>query len=465
VRTTIRSLVVAILTLFGSVLVGLASTITSAVTLAATALIVPGTGDPDPGAIGHYEANAIAYYISPTTASCATTCNPVGIPYDAQFAPLGLIFPGWGGLNGATWNVSVQSGVTSLNSAVVDQLSTDPTGDIAIFGYSQGAAVASIEKTNLADVTNKSQFAFVLIGNIERPNGGLWERLAALGTVPILNVTTGLPTPTDTGIQTTDIAFQYDGVADFPEYPINILGDLNAIGGFEYIHGDYLNPTTKNPGALPYGYTPATLAAAIANPANQQVVGDTTYITIPATSLPILYPFENLAAATGTLVLVAPIVNLIQPALQVLIETGYNRTNYGQPTPFELIPPINPITLTTQLIAAGQEGVNNAVSNLGTMTIVPLPPFPDSPSTPASTTPVTAPEVSATSTTTTVKALNTSTPTNTLGATNSASSKPVTLSGVGSDLHQLTTALTTPPTKTPTTAGTRSGTSSKARAH
>ena len=85
----------------------------------------------------------------------------------------------------------------------------------------------------------------MLIGNPNRPNGGLFERLALLGTVPILDATFGQPTPTDTGIQTTDIAFQYDGVADFPTYPINLLADLNALAGFAYIHGTYLAPNAK----------------------------------------------------------------------------------------------------------------------------------------------------------------------------------------------------------------------------
>jgi PE-PPE domain len=197
--------------------------------------------------------------------------------------------------------------------------------------------------------------------------------------VPILDATFGIPTPTDTApagqTNTTDIAFQYDGVADFPEYPVDGLADLNAVAGFAYVHGDYLLPDGAAPtGTLPYGYTPTTLQDAIDNPANRQVYGDTTYVTIPATSLPLLYPLEDLAAATGTSLLVTPFIDLTQPALQVLIEIGYNRANYGAPTPFALIPPINPITLTSQLIAATQEGVNDALSNLGNPTPVPLPP-------------------------------------------------------------------------------------------
>ena len=61
-----------------------------------------------------------------------------------------------------------------------------------------------------------------------------------------------------------------DGVADFPLYPINLLADLNAAAGFWYTHGSYLAPDGRNPDELPNGLTPSELAAAIADPANQQ---------------------------------------------------------------------------------------------------------------------------------------------------------------------------------------------------
>src|ERR1700750_1108635 len=107
-----QSVLVALASLLGVALLTVATPITSAVPLAATALIVPGTGEPDPGAIAGLEANAVKYYIVPGTAdytaSCpATACNPVGVPYIAQFWPFPI--PGWGGLNGAKWNVSVAS--------------------------------------------------------------------------------------------------------------------------------------------------------------------------------------------------------------------------------------------------------------------------------------------------------------------------------------------------------------------
>jgi PE-PPE domain len=490
-RARIRSIVVAILALLACALIGLASTITSALTLAATALIVPGTGTPNPNVITGYEPNAVNYYIAPTTVSCQVTCSTVGIPYIAQFWP--FPFAGWGGLSGAKWNVSVASGVTSLNSALINELSNNPTGDVVIFGYSQGATVAGIEKSTLANVANKSQYSFVLIGNPQRPNGGIFERFAFLGTVPILDATFGNPTPTNTGIATTDIAFQYDGVSDFPEYPIDVLADLNAIAGFAYIHGTYLTPNSNAPDELPDGYTPAELQAAINNPANRQTYGDTTYITIPTTTLPLLQPLIQLGTATGTTALVTPIVDLISPALRVLIDLGYNpNANPGIPTPFQLIPPVNPLALASNLITAGEQGVQAALGDLGTTPPVPLT-TPTTPTpitlsplaastlkTPLATTPkVTTPTVTTpTVTTPTVTTPTVTTPTVTTplvsklpASTNSdptSATKPAPpkfLSVVGSDLHHLFAAFSDPTTHQAATAANSGTTPSSKHVH
>lgn len=102
-------------------------------------------------------------------------------------------------------------------------MATNPGSRVVIFGYSQSSDIATILKAQLgSDPT---------IGNTNRPDGGLFTRFPGLH-LPILNITFNPPsTPTDTGYATTDIAFQYDPIADFPQYPPNILADLNAVAG------------------------------------------------------------------------------------------------------------------------------------------------------------------------------------------------------------------------------------------
>jgi hypothetical protein len=342
------------------------STVTVAVTLAATALIVPGTGVSNPAVVSGYMENAVDYYVAPTTESCAAVCTAVPVPYTAQFWP--FPFEGWGGLSGAKLDESVASGVAQLTSDLVGTYRPTAESPVVIFGYSQGATVASREKSQLSKLSaaDQSNIEIVLIGNPNRPNGGLFERLAMFGTVPILDATFGLPTPTDTDMSTVDIAFQYDGVADFPLYPLNLLATLNAAAGFWYIHGGYLAPDGRHPDELPNGLTPEELAAAIADPANRQQYGDTTYILVPTPNLPLLQPIRDLGRLTGTEFLTTPLTDLIEPALRVLIETGYDRSlPYGAPAPARLIPLVNPITLTVDLVDAVGQGIRDALQNIG----------------------------------------------------------------------------------------------------
>ena len=83
VRAVFRSIVVAILALAGVVVIGVASTITAAITLAANpvALIMGGTGRPNPDP--EYVENVEKYYNNPFS-SCtpAATCveTPSSLP-------------------------------------------------------------------------------------------------------------------------------------------------------------------------------------------------------------------------------------------------------------------------------------------------------------------------------------------------------------------------------------------------
>ncbi len=360
-RTTLTT----VLALLVAVIVTVATALSLAVALAATALIVPGTGTPNANIVGDYRENARDYYISPFNPACteATDCVLQGIDYPAQFWPIPL--PGWGGLSGAKWDVSTGEGLANLNSTLVNTLVQKPGEPVVMFGYSQGGNIVSRQKRNLSYLPkDQTYLSFVMIGNANRPNGGLFERLAFLGHVPILDATFGLPAPTDTcgHICATDIAFRYDGVADFPLYPLNLLAVANAIAGFWYVHGTYLAPNANSdPGELPDDYTPEELAEQLADEDNWQDHGDTRYITIPTKTLPIMRPFLEFANATGTGFLIKPLVKLLSPVLEVLIETGYDRTlSFGVPAPFRLIPRINPITLARDVIEALGQGFRDA---------------------------------------------------------------------------------------------------------
>jgi hypothetical protein len=412
-RSVTRSIVVAILTALAALVIGVMSSLTTAVTASigltaaqVRAIIVPGTGTPDPYAPDrqNYLPNAMNYYVNPG-GDCGTAapadCPPyTGVSYYATFWPIPL--PGWGGLEGQKWNVSVGQGVEHLG----DAYETIPAGDtVTIFGYSQGATVANIFKTaHPQDSTahpGEPLTNYFFIGDPQRPSGGFFERLAFLGTVPILDATFGQPASTDTcdegtRVCATDFALTYDGVADFPQWLANPVAVLNAVAGFQYIHGTYLAPDSGEPATdTPYGYTPEEIQDYIddaqapggcdaGNPNYcQRVPGsDTRYITLPARYLPLYQPFIDIGDATGTSALIVPVTDFLSPFTQTLIETGYDRTDYSKPQPGTLLPPktFNPIKTAVDLVNDIPEGINMALTP-GRTPLPGSPPLPATPST------------------------------------------------------------------------------------
>jgi hypothetical protein len=286
-----------------------------------------------------------------------------------------------------TFNVSVAKGVQSLEEQLTILKPLLGPGDkLVIAGYSQGARVVSIAKMKYVNGewgSLPTPDAFVFIGNPNRPNGGLLSRLGFLGYIPILNVTTGQPTPTGPtpafpdGIPTEDWAIRWEGIADWPTFMLNPLAVANSILGFYYDHGTYLAfNADSDPGETPAGYTVDEWEAITANPqdypaiVNIQYYGDTTYYTITPKTLPLVRPL-HLIPLIGK-----PIADLFEPALRVIIEeTGYARwIPFGAPVGTGTIPFFNPITLFLKLIPAIFIGINNFLANFGLATEIPLSP-------------------------------------------------------------------------------------------
>src|SRR5690242_6822782 len=122
-RSIARTMIVGILTALAALVIGVMQSLTTAVTAslgltALHAIIVPGTGTPDPYAADrqNYLNNVMNYYVNPGGNCGSTTPSNcpgyTGVRYDATFWPIPL--PGWGGLDGEKWNVSVASGVAGL---------------------------------------------------------------------------------------------------------------------------------------------------------------------------------------------------------------------------------------------------------------------------------------------------------------------------------------------------------------
>ncbi|MCW2514106.1 MAG: PE-PPE-like protein [Mycobacterium sp.] len=376
-RRTTRSIGVVLISIVAALGLVVGSAFSAALAFGAvTALIVPGTGTHNilpPNAVTGYKENAANRYINESGVPCSSTdgCNLQGVDYPASFFPVGFI-PGWcPGYSCDTWNQSVGTGVTNLNTALTTALGTG-TDPIIIFGYSQGGAVVSREMYDIPD-SAKSRVSVVTIGNINNPLG-LWSRLSFLPTIPGLDISFGPQLPTNNGVTSTNYSFQYDPVGDAPQYWGNAFAVLNALAAFVYVHGYYLDPTSNAPTAsLPYGYSDATLANAISN-TTKRTYGDASFVLIPQQgALPLYQPIVDLGKQFGISALVNPLVALVNPLTKLLVDLGYDRaTNPGIARTLSLLPfnpfAINPIQFAGQVVQAIVQGVQDALAGGASLT-------------------------------------------------------------------------------------------------
>ncbi|WP_445166480.1 PE-PPE domain-containing protein [Mycolicibacterium sp. Dal123E01] len=336
----------------------LAGALTAPPTRAATAIIMGTTFIPD-SAQPKYVYGAMEYFIKPTTLCGVQACTVAPVATPEQFWPLS----GWQDM---TINESIAQGLGIVDDALLTELATG-SDLIVAFGDSQSSTILTLEKDRLADLldSQKARLIFVLVANPNRPNGGLLERIAPFN-IPFVDLHGSGATPTDTGIKTIDIACQYDGIADFPRYPLNIFAVLNLIAGAA-IHSSYITG--------PIEYTEQELDDASESPGNQQVRGDTVYITIPAKQLPLVVPLRAFGKWSGLSMVTTPLADLAEPTLRVLVELGYDRTiPFGEPAKFGLFPRVEPAALAFDLSSAVRSGIDSALTDVGVRTPPAAPP-------------------------------------------------------------------------------------------
>ncbi len=249
----------------------------------------------------------------------------------------------FGGIRDSFIDDSIVAGGDLLDAALADTLarnaqSGDPDAPIVVFGYSQSAVIATQLKRRLSEAVARGDtpppVTFVVIGNLARPNGGIYARFAGQ---QLPGWTMSGATPTDTAFRTIDVARQYDFFADFPQDGSNLLAVANAAMGAVYAHG-YMS-VTLNPEDP--RYNPGTVV---------QTYGDTTYYFIPAEHLPLLQPLWDLGVSPDELA-------AIEPELRALIEQGYDRSiPFGQPTEAETDAQLDPVDIRAALGAAAAVG-------------------------------------------------------------------------------------------------------------
>ncbi|WP_343599117.1 PE-PPE domain-containing protein [Mycobacterium sp.] len=309
-------------------------------------LVMGGTGQPIPGT--DYVDEVSTTYIAPTTPFPGQPVFPdttyPGALANGLFTPEQL-YP-LTGVNSLPLDTSVSEGVTILNNSIQANLTAGEGS--TVFGSSQSAIISSLEMEALDPSGTPSTLPvnFVFIGSEMNPNGGILERFAGLDATS-LGINFYGATPADS-FTTVSYMAEYDGFADFPRYPIDLLSDLNAFLGVEDVT---------------YPVTPAQLATAIELPTSGAT--ETTYYMIPTDGLPLA---ETLR---GIPIIGNPIADLLQPDLTYLVNLGYGDPLYGYstspaniPTPFGLFPSLTDFEQLPGLLVSGTEqGVHNFIGD------------------------------------------------------------------------------------------------------
>lgn len=287
------------------------------------ALIMGGSGTPIPSET--YIQNAFLKYVqqnSPEGTIPQQLVTPEGL-YPITPYPYVKVLP---------LSVSVDQGNQILYDEILQQIEAGNT--VTVFGYSQSAIISSLVmdpenagcvNTPTCGIDPDTPINFVLIGNEMNPNGGFLSRFPGLN-LPSLGIPFYGGTPEDS-FPVANYMLEYDGFADFPQYPINFLADLNAALGIAFVHGTYLNLTQEQ------------IDAAIELPTSTETQ---KYYVIPTADLPLVQPIR-LIPLIGD-----PIADLLEPALRVLVNLGYGDPKYGWSqgtanveTPFGFIPDVD----------------------------------------------------------------------------------------------------------------------------
>ncbi|WNG85288.1 PE-PPE domain-containing protein [Mycobacterium sp. ITM-2016-00317] len=186
--------------------------------------------------------------------------------------------------------VGESDGLRALRSAI--KTSTGPT---VVLGYSQGALIAAdwlAENEDASDRPSPEDLSFVLFGNSLRKYGGVR---------PAYDIDPPMP---NSDYHVTDIAIEYDGAADFPDDPFNLLALANAFAGFQYVHI--------------YGYEDVDLEN------DEKLVwtdGNVTYVLIRQQNIPLLEPLRRLG--------LHELADQLNGPLKEIIDSAYDRDYPG----------------------------------------------------------------------------------------------------------------------------------------
>lgn len=255
------------------------------------------------------------------------------------------VLPPGSNLVSPTVGESVVTGMDNLDTAI-----RSTTNDPAVaVGLSEGALVVGAERARLAhDPTAPppDQLSFAFFGDPGSKHAFGESLLTALfrpGTfVPVLDYT--VREPVESQYDTTRVVAAYDGIADYPDRPANLLAMLNAAIGAALVH----TPVAfASPGQVP--------PQNIRTTTNSRGATTTTYL-VPSQHLPLTLPLRYLGMPGAT-------VDQIDEALQPMVDAGYARNDDASSAPIA-VEPVNGLDPLDGLDPATRADVDNFLNQI-----------------------------------------------------------------------------------------------------
>jgi hypothetical protein len=193
---------------------------------------------------------------------------------------------------------SVNIGVTNITAATNAALAgLGPGEHVTIVGLSAGALVADEYLRRLVDsgqpLPDKSQLNFVVVADGSR----VWLNRDNYNRI----LDYRFQAPPQTKYDTTVVTGEYDGFADFPDRPWNVIADMNALAGTIVVHV----PTVF----ADLSTVPASNISVTTNPLG----GVTTNYLVPTATLPLVQLF--------------PFLKSQEAALKKIVDAGYKRND------------------------------------------------------------------------------------------------------------------------------------------
>jgi len=262
---------------------------------------------------------------------------------DGYVAPdtlIGIDYPAdlWPVTGPLTLDKSVTQGTDSLDE-VLQGVTPETSTPTTVVGISQGAVVINYEKRRAAASDPNDDITFVTLGDPTNSDGGLLAKLPPVH-IPILDFTF-TQEPVATPHDTIEVVREYDGFADWPDRPFNVLADLNALAGTIYVHPYYAGIDLHDEDNV---VTQSTNTAG----------GTTTHILVKTDHLPITQPLRDVGVNDE-------VVDAIDKPLRKVINVAYDGERPGRPASAQ---PLNNVKAASNASRAGS-GVRSVLKQIG----------------------------------------------------------------------------------------------------